>query len=444
MKKTVLRTLLLISMTAVAAGQSLADFDIPASSDNPEALRGVQNAAAVKTTVNAALGQEVTSAETTQDAINAASKGLVASGAGAKFISTGSGLGCVAVGSSSYGSDGVTNPNLVLIAQRHAAIAALLKAKREMGTFLDGLGIDAKQELSKQRQVLDDPEASMANSKSSSREELATVMSVILKGVVVYDFQDDPAKGEVSVTVVTTPRTQGACQRYSGGFIDAVSLEAGVAAVLGEIRTGLITPIGGRTIVVPETGRIAWVGFGSEICRKNRNREIERDLREDARETASERASRSLLGLINGQTIKATSKLEAEFVNDLQQLEVEIDPDGVEKMVALAEDRVMQTAQMLRSTVIGTATVGILPPGVTNQTYYTKDGNWAYAVGIYMPEATEAAKGIAASMAANSPLRSNLGNRYKVNADGSFKVGKDGRLIPTSMGNGRVTRDSDL
>ena len=147
MKKTVLRTLLLISMTAVAAGQSLADFDIPASSDNPEALRGVQNAAAVKTTVNAALGQEVTSAETTQDAINAASKGLVASGAGAKFISTGSGLGCVAVGSSSYGSDGVTNPNLVLIAQRHAAIAALLKAKREMGTFLDGLGIDAKQEL---------------------------------------------------------------------------------------------------------------------------------------------------------------------------------------------------------------------------------------------------------------------------------------------------------
>jgi hypothetical protein len=432
-------------MASVAAGQSLADFGIPASSDNPEAVREVKNPAAVKNTMNEALGQEVTSAETTQDAINATSKGLQEAGSGAKFISTGSGLGCVAVGSSSYGSDDVTNPNLVLIAQRHAAIAALLEAKKGMAKFLNGVSIDGKQELSKQRQMIDDPEMSMANIASSSKEQLGTSINAMLKGVIVYDFQDDPSTGEVMVTVVTTPRTQGACQRSSGGgAMDAVSLQAGVAAVISEVKTQLVTPVGGRTIVVSGTGQIAWVGFGSEICRKNRNKEIQRDLKEGARETALERAERALLGTINGQKIKATSKLEEEFAKDIQQFEVVIDPEGNESTVPLADDKVTLGAQQLRVSVIGTETVGKLPPGVRTETYYTKDGNWAYAIAIYMPEATEAAKNIAAGMAANSPLRSNLGDRFKVNADGSFKVGKDGRLIPASMGNGRVTRDSDL
>jgi hypothetical protein len=216
-------------------------------------------------------------------------------------------------------------------------------------------------------------------------------------------------------------------------------------AAFAALQSGNIEDHGSfATIVVSGTGQIAWMGFGSKICRKNRNREIQRGLKEDARERAVERAERALLGIINGQKIETTSKLEEEFAKNIEQLVVVIDPEGNEATAPLADDRVKLGAQEVRRSGIGTVTVGQLPPGVNTRAYYTKDGNWAYAIAIYMPEATEAAKGIAASMAANSPLRKNLGKRYQVNADGSFKVGKDGRLIPASMGNGRVTRDSDL
>ena len=226
--------------------------------------------------------------------------------------------------------------------------------------------------------------------------------------------------------------------------MDAVSLEAGVAAVISEVKMGLVAPVGGRTIVVSGTGQIAWVGFGSEICRKNSNKKIQRVLKDDARETALERSKTALLGIINGQEIKAASKLEEELAEEIAESQVVIDAEGNETTVTLAEDKVTLGAQQMRASVIGTATVGKLPPGVNTQSYYTKDGNWSYAISVYWSDATEAAKNIAAGMAANSPLRSNLGDRFKVNAVGSFKVVNDGRLIPASMGNGRVTRDSDL
>jgi hypothetical protein len=266
----------------------------------------------------------------------------------------------------------------------------------------------------------------------------------MLRGVVIYDINDDPATGEVTVSVVTTPKTQGAVQATRGGGVKAASIEAGLQSVLNEIKAGIMVPEGGKVVVVPQTGEIAWVGIGSEICRKNSNASIQRELKSEARNTAVTRARRALLAVINGEDVSATSRVNDEFREQVKQFDVLVDAEGNEETTILDQEQTVGLATQVKQRAMGSEVMGTLPKGVSVQPYYSADGNWAYAVAVYMASSTEAAESVGKTMLANSPLNRRGTGNYVVEADGSFKRGPDGRLIPASMGKGRVTLDKDL
>ena len=444
MKKTILTTvgLALMALTPMAASQDLADFGIPASSDNPDAVRQVEAPGAVTEVTNQTLDRPVVSGASTQDAVNAAVSKMVDSGESARFIATSAGLGVVTVGYGKYTSN-LKNPNLVLIEQRQAFLEAMLEAKVEMVTFLGGISIAGKQHMHKQIAMRDAPEGSLANTNKATSEQLSESTAGMLRGVIVYDIQDDPENGEVMVTVITTPKTQGAVQNVGGGTLTATSLAAGLEAVFTDIKSGLIAPEGGKIVVVPGTGEIAWVGFGSEINRKNRTPSIQRTLRSEARDTAQMRARRALLAVINGEDVNKTADLNNEYSKQINQFDEIITAEGNVEIVELAQDKVENLATQAKKKAMGSVTVGQLPAGVSMKTYVSSDGNWSYAVALYFGQATDVAGQLAETMASNSPLGGGKAN-FQVEPDGSFKLGPDGRLIPASMGNGRVTDDEVL
>ncbi len=435
--------LMFAATTDLSFGQSLADFGIPASSDNADAIRTIQDPGAVKKTENEKLGEPVVSAATTQDAVNAAKQDLIESGDGARFIATGSGMGIVAVGMASYDSDG-KNPNYVLLMQRRAYIQAFLKAKKEMANFMGGMSLEGRREIVKNNQMLDGSEIAAANSDSVTSEEEKAEISTMLRGVVIYDIDDDPAAGQVTVSVVTTPKTQGAVQATRGGLVKAGTLQAGLESVLNEINAGIMVPEGGRVVVVPQTGEIAWVGIGSEICRKNSNASMQRDLKLEARDSAMNLARRALLAVINGEDVTASSSENSEYTEQIKQFDVIVDAEGNEQTTILDQKQTQGLVAKVKNNTMGSTVVGKLPAGVSVKSYYSADGNWAYAVAVYMASSTEAAESVGKTMLANSPLNQRGKGNYVVEADGSFKRGPDGRLIPASMGKGRVTLDKDL
>jgi len=443
--RTIGAALLLTSLLApLVPAQSLADFGIPAGSNSPAELRAVEAPGEVQKTVNEQLGRPVISAANTQDAINTAIRQLEESGESTHLISTGSGLGLVSVGVARYGWN-QPNPNLVLIEQRQASLEAMLQAKSRMAAFLGGLSLEGVQEMSKQQQLLDDPEGGLANISKVSTEQLSESVAGVLRGVVVYDLQDDPATGVIKVSIVTTPKTQGAIQDLGGGILTAGTLAAGLEATFAEIKVGIVPPAGGKTVTIPGSGEIAWVGFGSEVCRKNRNAEIQEELRLEAKDTAAMRARSALLAVINGEDVYRTSDLNNQFSKQIKQFDTVVTETGQEKVLKHQQDQVEVFAAQVKQSTFGSLTTGELPEGVSVKSYYTKDGNWAYAIAIFTASSTEAAGRLASTMAENSPLRAGAQDRsFLVNPDGSFKTDDNGRLIPVSLGNGRVTQDKDL
>ena len=76
--------------------------------------------------------------------------------------------------------------------------------------------------------------------------------------------------------------------------------------MLAEIQSGVVPPVDGRIVSVPETGEIAFVGFGSEIVRPSDNKKTNANNRTNARRRASLRAEASLCGIIRGDTVTAS------------------------------------------------------------------------------------------------------------------------------------------
>ena len=132
-----------------------------------------------------------------------------------------------------------------------------------------------------------------------------SVTEAFLKGYVTYDVRDDTANGTVYVTLASTPRTQGIYSRPTSDTQQAENLKEGINKVFAEIQSGVVPPVGGRIVNVPETGEIAFVGFGSEVVRPADNKKVRADNRQSARRRASLRAEASLCGIIRGDNIKA-------------------------------------------------------------------------------------------------------------------------------------------
>lgn len=436
------------ALTAGRVGpQDLADFGITSpkgsSVRTPSDALPVNDASKVALTANEALGQLVISASSDSDAANAGFNHLHATGDDAAFFASSSGVGVIATGKSSYDTSGITNPNLVLLIQRQSFFRAYLSALANMRKFVAGAGISAVNTLEEQLQMLDLMQESFVNEDTSSSERVSRSVSGVVQGAVVYELVDDSEHGDVLVRLVSTPKTQGAVKRARGDLLHAADLMSGLDVLMRELRSGLVPPGGGRTLTT-EDGQIAWVGYGSAICRENRNKSAEKRLRENALRQANARAEASLMGLLNGETVKENYEDDEGHKFSIHQMNVALDPEGNEQVSTLAQDEISAEAKSLSRRSLTREVLGELPPGVATQTFFSEDGSWAYSICVYTEQASQQARAIADSMTQNSPLKEGRVGSYEINADGSFKRDEGGRLIPRSMGKGRVTKNKDL
>ena len=425
--------------------QDLSDFGLTAPSTQergPGDALPLDQPGSAKVVVNEQLGLPVTSAQTQDDAVRAAFNRLEGA-PGAAFFASNSGIGVIATGIAGYGGEGVTNSNLIALQQRAAFVEARVSALAEIRKFMEGLTLEQLQVVESQLQILDLATEARANQDKSTTETRSSLVQGMVRGAVIYELVDDPEEGVVAVRLVTTPKTQGALTRERMDFLSAAELEVGIADILREVRLGVVPPEGGRTVVSAD-GSVAWVGFGSALCRKNRNASLERELRQDARRSSVQRASASLLALLQGEEVVDRQRSTDRLDQAINQFDIQVAEDGSESTETLDQDRVEVSASRLSLRSLSGEVSGELPPGVNTRSFFSEDGRWSHSISIYTQSSTRQAKAIADAMADNNPLRHKNVADYEVRADGAFRLDEEGRLVPKSLGNGRVARDKDL
>ncbi len=444
-----------VAALGLSATSASGQFVIPSMAEDAgadgDSYRDVDEPEKIKTTHNDELDIDVVSGGSEQDMINHAMQELIEEDGGVKAIATGSGLGFVATAVSSYNYAG-KNENLSRLQQRLAAVQANLGAKTVLVEFLNGVSVEGQEAIAEQIMALDTETQQDINRTMSASEQRESAVSGLINGVVTYDFKDDPtgggSGGTCSVTVVTTPRTRGQlAQGTKGNLIHAKDFETATAFILTELKSGLMPPNGGRTILL-EDGSVAWVGFGSALIRANRDPKMRNAAKKMAKGQAKLRAQGSLYSIIKGESILASDEMAEQFDSSFEQFEVVIDEAGNESSKSLEQAESAASSSSFYKNQVGSQVKGTLPPGCMPKSFVTKDGHWQYTVYIYHPELTAAAKEAAKQMAANSPFKNTAtaasGGSYMTNPDGSFERDANGGLIPTSLGSGRVTADEDL
>ena len=219
----------------------------------------------------------------------------------------------------------------------------------------------------------------------------------LLKGCVTYAVQDDPEKGQVLVTIVSSPKTRGKYDRPGPDGISTDSLRDGLNMVITEIRNGLVPPVGGRIIEVPGTGEMAWVGFGSAIVRKDDEPDVQEELNLAAEEIAGMRAVDALAGIILGDDTRWEGHADEQTrrqVRDFERLQAS-DPTfrGAEDEIRVYEQRKKTMRSDQRSnTKVQSLRRGVLPPGIDPQVEMDEDGYFAYGIAVYIPSVSEMAR----------------------------------------------------
>ncbi len=299
MKKFYLAVLLTCLSTSCFAAPLLTADDfmppIQAPEEQREALRTVQHPEEIHTFTSPDSNITTTTARTLQDAINDFIKSHTTTGA--KRIGTPDGnYAYVATGLGVYDKS-MRNINAVRLSQRAA--------------YLRGL-MNAKVELSKMHTA----DSSSTSLGIAMHEKGDSNVAAVLKGYVTYDTFDD-GEGTVYVTIVSTPKTMGKYSRPVNDTLLADNVRDGMNAILAEIQSGVVPPVGGRIVDVPNTGEIAFVGFGSALVQRASNPAMRANLRINAGKIAVMRAERELCGIITGDKVNGQASYRESLKQEL-------------------------------------------------------------------------------------------------------------------------------
>lgn len=357
-------------------------------------------------------------ADSMQDGINAAIKDIQTNfDAGAsRIIKTKSGVGYVAVGSSGYGDpDQLKNPTAVKMTKRLAYVTAMQRAKVELAKFLGEMSLEAKEALRETLRTSITDQGDQTEITSDSEESINRSVNMVLRGYVVYDVNDDEKNNEVRVSIVTSPATRGEVKRVSNGMMEAQSIAAGVQHVLTEINKGVVPPVGGRVIFIPQTGESAFIGFGSAIVPSSPNKTIQSRLTQTAKNFAQARAEAALCKNIIGDEFQwssglsessSSSQSDAPGGAEAAKLESEIKKGTKDDPLSKADksdaSRMSKTkdafkAAMEDSEEFKSAFKGKVPPGVNSKTWVGEDG-WVYSFCMYTPSSANIAADIKKKM----------------------------------------------
>jgi len=238
---------------------------------------------------------------------------------------------------------------------------------------------------------------SLANTSVVFNETNKQKLEGLLRGYVLYKIETDEQEKEVAVTIAVTPVTRGATMRATPAVIVAKDVAKGMEQAMVELKSGAVPPICGRVIdVVNDKGdqELYFVGFGSAIIPKNKNKTIEKRLGQAARKRAQMRARASLVGLIMGDQLSWSIGMDMQTRDQQKQFDLKADPmmggDGViplEGTMDVFRNRIQQT-EAFRAAQKGTLPPGISPP----QSWKSKDGDWYFSAYIYNPKMTAAGR----------------------------------------------------
>ena len=392
---------LYFNASAFAQGISSDDFLPPVQAKTPEQSKQLLEAGTTAETKVEQIPQlktEAVAAPTAQEAINTVvNKHEI----GCKMIKTGSGFGWVATGMGTYRK--MDNPVATRISQRNAFVAAFMMAKAKLAETLNGTTNEGKDFIRESLVLLNKENESLKSLETSSEESLAQAVQMLLKGFVIYEIHDDFANSTVYTSIVTTPKTCGKYSRPDANSISSPSLKEGLDALFVEINKGLVAPVGGRIIFVPQTKEIAYVGFGSAVVNSDSNAALQAKLNASADRIATMRATDALCGMIIGDNTRWQGNVDektGEMMKDFNELSKN-DPTLKEDKFAVEKlgSRKQEFVTMLKETnQYESVRKGVLPPGVMKKAWKNQDSTFSYGVAVYMPSASNNAASAARDM----------------------------------------------
>jgi hypothetical protein len=416
------------------------DFLPPAQAESPQQeqeLSKVSEPDAVKEVTSPITGEKAISASSAQDAINAY---LRQRSSGFTELQFPSGFGFAATGVGTY----TKHPSVVAsrIDQRNAFNKAYIQAKKNLAEGLYGISNEGKTKLDESMTNIDTGNAAtLTNVSEKTSERIEQRVDGLLRGYVVYDVYDDFENSTVYVTIVTTPKTQGHYARPSGDSILAGSVQEGVQQVLVDLQKGLTPPVGGKTIFIPQTGELAFVGFGSAVVRVDSDKALQTKHNLNAQKIAQMRAVDALCGIILGDTLSSSSQLDSQLSSmstDFEQMSKD-DPVAKEQIgstgyAALAQRQKEFVSVENNSSTISSMRKGILPPGLKQQGWFDDDKAFAYHVAVYIPSVSKRAEDARKSMQAGQIVQQpNAPEEKKINPSelpdaGTLQQGPSGRV----------------
>jgi len=386
----------LVSLAGLSAwAQVSADDFLPPAQAQSEAervaLRAVKEGGGVQTQVDPATEMPAVTAGSLQDAINAAAQGI--NGTGHALAIHGGSRAWIAKGMGIYST--MDNPTATRISKRQAYVKAFMEAKSALAAALGGLNNNAKSVIRDELSTVNDATGSLHISKTASDESLSQAAECMLRGFVVYDVSDDPAQHVVTVTIVTTPRTRGRYNRPNPDSIEAASVAEGINAALAEVSSGVVPLTGGKIILVPSTGEMAFVGYGSAVVEMDNNSALQAKLNLSAEKSARARAMDALCGIIIGEQV-TSSYDESQMTAEYQQSgDASLDPLAANPGTPdteLREDQLRSFRSSFKQTnEYQSVRNGKIPPGVTVKTWTNDAHEFAFGAAVYLASASRMA-----------------------------------------------------
>jgi len=458
--KGIIFVVLFVFVSSISNAQmpSLDEF-LPPAEDEPAkgkvAPTEIQEPQAIKVTkeVKTTDGDKtpVVQAANAQDAINKAVEVQREFDEDITEIKVGSGIGVVARGAASY--EQYPNRNATLLSQRQAYVKAYMYAKKNLAEYMNGLTVDAQNELVESSDNIDTDQDSLANSKTVMMENNRQKVEGMLKGFVIYKVDDNLEEKLVTVSIVTTAKTRGETMQANAGTIVAKDFRLAMKQVLAKLKTGVLPPLGGKVISVPTKNQLFFLGFGSEIIRHNKNKTVMRKNKQLALKIAEMRAKSALLGLITGDQTSWSGDFSQSTEESLKQFneinnEDPMNEKGAINFESLEDTRNTYLSRAKTTDAYRSAIKGQLPPGLKSSTWV--NGDWGYALYLYNPESTKKADKIRSKMQESSILK--RGNKMSppgkqgssLNHDDTSSTESNNQQNIQQGASGQISNDDDL
>ena len=267
-----------------------------------------------------------------------------------------------------------------------------------------------------------------------------------MRAFTVYKVEDD-GQGNVCVSIVTSPKTMANFERVNINTVTTTDIDDGLEKVKEDIVRGLVPVTGYRHIVCKKTGEVAFVSFGCSVVRTGKSDAMNKQHRLMAKKMSLSYARGQMIECLNGSQIQAKeiSKLQTiEGNHEFKEIQNEESksPLNNSEREAIPEPITTFKNSLISKEAIKTMSSGMMPPGIVNDSFDSKDGGWCYSICIYMPSVSVKAEKASKKM---DEIRNpdEFYRKPSKNIDNSYTP-TSGAKAASSLPSGQVTDDDDL